>query len=69
MSAWYPSSVPPKSHQMVSPSASGLEQVAGENGLMVTGRSADRRGASLNFSPAPRSVNSRYRRVPVVAQE
>jgi hypothetical protein len=43
--------------------------VAGENGLMGPGRSADRRGASLNFSPAQRSVNSRYRRVPVMAQE
>jgi hypothetical protein len=43
--------------------------VAGANGLMVAGRSADKRGASLNFSPAPKSVLSRYRHVPVVARE
>ena len=43
--------------------------VAGSNGLMVAGRSADRRGASLNFSPAPKSVLSRYGRVPVVASD
>lgn len=43
--------------------------VAGANGLMVAGRSADKRGASLDFSPAPKSVLSRYQRVPVVAKE
>jgi hypothetical protein len=43
--------------------------VAGDNGLMVAGRGADRRGASLNFSPAPKSVLAHYQRVPVVAQE
>ena len=43
--------------------------VAGANGLMVAGRSADRRGASLNLSPAPKSVLSRYGRVPVVASD
>jgi hypothetical protein len=43
--------------------------VAGPHGLMVAGRSADRRGASLNFSPASKSVLSRYRHVPVVARE
>ena len=43
--------------------------VAGSNGLMVAGRSADRRGASLNLSPAPQSVRSHYRRVPVVASQ
>jgi hypothetical protein len=43
--------------------------VAGDNGLMITGRGADRRGASLNFSPAPKSLSSRYQRVPVMAQE
>jgi hypothetical protein len=43
--------------------------VVGANGLLVAGRSADRRGASLNFSPAPKSVLARYGRVPVVAQE
>ena len=43
--------------------------VAGSNGLMVAGRGADRRGASLNFSPAPERIRSRYRRVPVMAAE
>lgn len=43
--------------------------VAGSNGLMVAGRSADRRGALLNLSPAPEAVRSHYRRVPVVASE
>jgi hypothetical protein len=43
--------------------------VAGAGGLMVAGRSADQRGASLNFSPASERVRSRYQRVPVVAQE
>jgi len=42
--------------------------VAGENGLQVVGRS-DRRGASLNFSPASDKVRAKYERVPVVAQE
>ena len=40
--------------------------VAGADGLMVAGRAADRRGASLNFSPASGSLR---RRVPVVASE
>ena len=43
--------------------------VAGADGLMVAGRSADRRGASLNFTPASKSVQARYQRVPVVARE
>ena len=43
--------------------------VAGSGGLMVAGRGADKRGASLNFSPAPEHVRSRYQRVPVVAAE
>lgn len=43
--------------------------VAGPQGLMVAGRSADKRGASLNFSPASKSLLSRYRHVPVVARE
>lgn len=43
--------------------------VAGENGLLVAGRSADRRGASLNFSPASDKVRAKYERVPVVARE
>jgi hypothetical protein len=43
--------------------------VAGENGLLVAGRSADRRGAELNFSPASEKVRAKYGRVPVVARE
>ena len=43
--------------------------VAGSSGLVVAGRGADKRGASLNFSPAPEQVRSRYRRAPVVAQQ
>ena len=43
--------------------------VAGENGLLVAGRSADKRGASMNFSPASERVRAKYQRVPVVAQE
>jgi Protein of unknown function (DUF2865) len=43
--------------------------VAGANGLMVAGRSADQRGAALNFSPAPRRLSARYQPMPVVASE
>jgi hypothetical protein len=43
--------------------------VAGENGLFVAGRSADKRGASLNFSPVPERIRAKYSRVPVVATE
>jgi hypothetical protein len=43
--------------------------VAGGGGLMVAGRGADRRGASLQLSPAPQSVRSHYQRVPLVASE
>jgi hypothetical protein len=43
--------------------------VAGEGGLVVANRGADKRGASLNFSPASDKVRARYQRVPVVAQE
>jgi hypothetical protein len=43
--------------------------VAGENGLSVVGRSADRRGALLNFSPVPERIRAKYSRVPVVASE
>jgi hypothetical protein len=42
--------------------------VAGENGLLVAGR-ADKRGASLNFSPASDRVRAKYERLPVVAQD
>ena len=43
--------------------------VAGPHGLMVAARGADRRGASLELSPAPESIRSHYRRVPVVASQ
>jgi Protein of unknown function (DUF2865) len=43
--------------------------VAGPDGLMVAGRGAERRGASLNFSPVPERLRSRYQRVPVLASE
>jgi hypothetical protein len=43
--------------------------VVGAGGLMVAGRGADKRGASLNFSPAPEQVRARFRHVPVVASE
>jgi hypothetical protein len=43
--------------------------VAGANGLVVASRAADRRGASLNFSPASASVRAKYARVPVVAAD
>jgi hypothetical protein len=42
--------------------------VASENGLMVAGR-PDRRGASLQFSPAPDRIRAKYERVPVMARE
>jgi Protein of unknown function (DUF2865) len=43
--------------------------VAGNGGLMIAGRSADKRGASLNLSPASERVRARYQRAPVVASE
>jgi hypothetical protein len=43
--------------------------VAGANGLMVAGRGADRRGASLDLTPAPERIRSHYRRVPLVAAQ
>jgi hypothetical protein len=42
--------------------------VAGENGLLVTGR-RDKRGAELNFTPAPDRIRAKYTRAPVVASE
>ena len=42
--------------------------VAGANGLMVANKS-DRRGASLEFSPASEKIKARYRHPPVVAKE
>jgi hypothetical protein len=43
--------------------------VAGPDGLMVAGRGTDKRGASLNFSPAPRQLSARYQRAPAVASD
>jgi hypothetical protein len=43
--------------------------VAENGGLMVAGRGADKRGASLNFSPVSQAVRAHYQRVPVVASE
>jgi hypothetical protein len=43
--------------------------VAGAKGLVVASSAADKRGASLNFSPASASVRAKYARVPVVAAE
>jgi hypothetical protein len=43
--------------------------VAGSDGLVVAGRGADKRGASLNFSPASLAVRARHQRVPVLASE
>lgn len=43
--------------------------VAGANGLVVAARASERRGASLNFSPASPSVRAKYQRMPVVASE
>ena len=43
--------------------------VASPNGLMMAVRGADRRGASLEFTPAPHSISSRYQRMPVVARQ
>jgi hypothetical protein len=43
--------------------------VAGSGGLMVAGRNADKRGASLNFSPVSERLRSRYQRVPVMTTE
>jgi hypothetical protein len=43
--------------------------VAGADGLMTAGRSADKRGAALNFSPAPQRISARYQRMPVLASE
>jgi uncharacterized protein DUF2865 len=42
--------------------------VAGANGLVVANSSADRRGASVDFSPASERIKARYRRAPVLAK-
>jgi hypothetical protein len=43
--------------------------VAGADGLMVNHNAPDKRGASLNMSPASPSLRAKYERVPVVAQD
>ena len=43
--------------------------VVGADGLMLAGRGADRRGASLMLTPSPDSIRARYRRVPIVAAQ
>ncbi|MET0443706.1 MAG: DUF2865 domain-containing protein [Pseudorhodoplanes sp.] len=43
--------------------------VAGADGLMVTARTSDKRGASLEMSPASASVRAKYEAAPVVASE
>ncbi len=43
--------------------------VAGANGLVVANKSAERRGASVNFSPASRSARAQFERMPVVAAQ
>ncbi len=43
--------------------------VAGANGLMIVGRGAEGRRATLQFSPASPDVQARYRQFPVVAAE
>jgi hypothetical protein len=43
--------------------------VARADGLMVAGRAADKRGASLNFSPVSEQMRSRFQRMPVVVSE
>ena len=42
--------------------------VAGANGLVVANSNPDRRGASVNFSPASERIKQRYRQAPVVAK-
>lgn len=43
--------------------------IAGADGLMVTNRGADKRGASLNMSPASPSVRAKYERSSDVAED
>lgn len=43
--------------------------VASANGLVVANRSADRRGASVNFSPISKSARAQFNRLPVVAAQ
>ena len=43
--------------------------VAGSGGLMIAGRGADKRGASLSLSPASQALRAHYQTVRVVASE
>lgn len=43
--------------------------VAGADGLMIAGRSADRRHGELKLSPASASLRARYERMPVLASD
>lgn len=43
--------------------------VSGPGGLMVAGGNGGSRSASLNFSPAPKSLREKYDRLPVVAAQ
>jgi Protein of unknown function (DUF2865) len=42
--------------------------VAGDKGLVVANKTADRRGASVEFSPASERIKQRFRHPPVVAK-
>ena len=42
--------------------------VAGAHGLVVASKTSDRRGASVQFSPASERIKDRYRAPPVVAK-
>jgi len=43
--------------------------VVGAGGTLAAGQGADKRGASLNFSPASQQVRARYQRGPQVESE
>jgi hypothetical protein len=43
--------------------------IAGADGLMVTQRGYDKRGAALNMSPASPAIRSKYQRLPVMASD
>ena len=43
--------------------------VAGADGMMVASRGADRRGASVNFSPLTQQARLHYQHAPIVASE
>lgn len=43
--------------------------VAGADGLVTANKKADRRGASVNFTPASRAARAQFEQVPVVAAQ